>query len=221
MLVKICGLSNSVDALKAIAGGADALGFVMGGKVLPIEVEPHAQHVQQIIKQVPKYVDSFVVTHLFEVDDILVLANYVQSTGIQVSEDIGVEKVKQLRAQTSKKIIKTIVISNEKNTVKSLHSYEPYCDFILLDTRFGGYTGGTGVTNDWKICQKIVKLAKKPVFIAGGLNPENVAEAIRISGPAGVDVSTGVSTYSDTYLRKDRKDEQKINHFIQTAKRQA
>ncbi len=217
MFVKICGVSNIIDAMNAMKQGADAIGFVMGGKVLPPEVEPHAQTVREIIKQFPKQVESFVVTHLTEIKDILALANYVKSTGIQVSEDIGVKKLKQLRKLTKKKIIKTVVV--DENSFEKLKGYEPYCDFILLDTRCGGYTGGTGVTNDWYLCKKLVEKAKKPVFIAGGLNPDNLGKAIQITQPQGVDVSTGVSTYSRDYLRKDRKDEKKIKRFITTGKK--
>lgn len=217
MLVKICGISNKIDAMNAIKHGANAVGFVMGGKVLPPEVEPHAQTVREIIKEFPKNVESFIVTHLTEVKDIVALSDYVNSTGIQVSEDVGVEKMKLLRSLTKKKIIKTIVVKDE-SSIDKLKSYEKYCDFLLLDTRAGGYTGGTGVTNDWDLCAKLVKIAKKPVFLAGGLNPENLKEAIKKTKPQWVDVSTGVSSYSENYWRKDRKDESKIKKFIQVAK---
>ncbi|MGV8086152.1 MAG: phosphoribosylanthranilate isomerase [Candidatus Woesearchaeota archaeon] len=216
MLIKICGISNSIDAMNAIKLGATAIGFVMGGKVLPIEVEPHAQNVREIIKKFPKNVDSFIVTHLTEVEDILTLAEYVNSTGIQVSEDIGFDKLKLLRKKTNKKIIKTIVV--DENGKTRLNGYLPFCDFILLDTRHAGYTGGTGVTNDWDLCRELIKLSTKPVYIAGGLNPENLYDAILKTLPQGVDVSTGVSTYSENYLRKDRKDELKIKKFIDISK---
>ncbi len=218
MLVKICGLSNTIDAEVAVTMGADALGFVMGGKVLPVEVEPTAQLVREVIKTVPSDVDTFLVTHLFDSQDILDLANYIGSSGIQVSEDIGFDELKKLRIMTDKKIIKTIVV-NREDAKSKLEGYEDNCDYILLDTRFGGYTGGTGVVNDWAICNELISIAKKPVYIAGGLNPENVAEAIQKSSPSGVDVSTGVSTWSEKYLRKDRKDEKKIRDFITIAKK--
>ncbi|MFH1638353.1 MAG: phosphoribosylanthranilate isomerase [Candidatus Woesearchaeota archaeon] len=217
MLVKICGVSNAIDAFYAIRHGADAIGFVMGGKVLPPEVEPHAQTVKEIIKQFPKGVESFVVTHLKDAESILALADYVNSTGIQVSEDVGVEVMKDVRAGTSRKIIKTVVVE-EEGSLEKLKAYEPYCDFILLDTRAGGYVGGTGVTNDWKLCKMMIAAAKKPVFLAGGLNPENLQDAISATSPQGVDVSTGVSHYSKDYLKKDRKDQQKIRAFIDIAK---
>lgn len=217
MKVKICGISNEIDALTAVKFGADAIGFVMGGKVLPVEVEPYAQLVRETIKKFPEGVDSFLVTHLFDGKDILALSNYIQSTGIQISEDIPIEEVKKIRENTNKKIIKTIVTTDLK-AVEKLKLYEPYCDYFLLDSRDRGYTGGTGKENNWQMCKKLIELTDKPVFIAGGLNPENVKGAIEKTKPYGVDVSTGISCYSETYLKKDRKDANKIERFIKIAK---
>jgi len=217
MLVKICGISNRIDAMTAINCGANAIGFVMGGKVLPVEVEPHAQTVREIIKDFPSNVDSFIVTHLTDVEDILKLSEYVNSTGIQISEDIELSKLKLIRSLTNKKIIKTLVVNN--NSLEKLKEIQNYCDYVLLDTRFAGYTGGTGVTNDFEICKKIVFESKKPVYLAGGLNIDNLFDALTIVRPSGADVSTGVSTYSESYLRKDRKDPVKIKEFIHIAKR--
>lgn len=217
MKVKICGISNEIDALTAVNLGADCIGFVMGGKVLPVEVEPYAQWVREIIKKFPEGVDSFLVTHLFDGDDILDLSNYIKSTGIQISEDIDIEEVKKVRKNTNKKIIKTIVTTDPKACEK-LKLYEPYCDYFLLDSRDSGYTGGTGKENNWQMCKKLIDMTEKPVFIAGGLNPENVRGAIEETKPYGVDVSTGISCYSESYLRKDRKDAKKIEKFIKIAK---
>lgn len=202
--------------MAALEHGADAIGFVMGGRILPVEVEPPAQKVRHIIKHLPKDIESFIVTHLWVADDILALAEYVNSTGIQISEDIPLEELKRMRKCTKRKIIKTVVVNDEAE--ENLKKFGPYCDYILLDTRLGGYTGGTGVTNDWDRCRQIIALSDKPVYLAGGLNPENVASAVRKTSPAGVDVSTGVSTYSDEYLRKDRKDSDKIKRFIKISK---
>jgi len=119
MKVKICGISNEIDAFTAIKHGADAIGFVMGGKVLPVEVEPYAQYVREAIKKFPNDVDSFLVTHYLNAEDILDLSNYIKSTGIQISEDIPVEEVIKVRKNTDKKIIKTIV-SNDIEAEKKL-----------------------------------------------------------------------------------------------------
>lgn len=217
MLVKICGISNIIDAFTAIEYGASAIGFVMGGKVLPPEVEPHAQTVREIIKGFPPDVDSFLVTHLFDPIEITLLAEYINCSGIQLSENIGVESVKSVRERTSKKIIKTVV-ANQAVGLQQLQLYEPFCDFILLDSQIGGYVGGTGHTSDWVVCKTLVDAATKPVYLAGGLKPENVVAAIQSVAPDGVDVSTGISTYGDNYLRKDRKDPARIRQFISLAR---
>lgn len=217
MKVKICGISNEIDAFTAINLGADAIGFVMGGKVLPVEVEPYAQWVRETIKKFPEGVDSFLVTHLLNADDILDLATYIKSSGIQISEDIDIEEVKKVRSNTNRKIIKTIV-SNDPMAKDKLKLYEPYCDYFLLDSRDSGYTGGTGKENNWSMCRELIDLTDKPVFIAGGLNPENVRGAIEETRPYGVDVSTGISCYSERYLKKDRKDPNKIDKFIKISK---
>lgn len=217
MLVKICGLTNIIDAAIAVDAGASALGFVMGGKVLPVEIEPHAQVVREIIRTVPASVDTFVVTHLTEPEDILALAEYVCSSGIQISEDIGAERVRAVRAGTGRKIIKTVVVRDDAS-IDKLKSYDPFCDFILLDSQVAGYVGGTGATSDWSLCKRMIQNSGKPVYLAGGLNPENLPEAIRVTEPHGVDVSTGVSTHCESFLRKDRKDPDKIRAFVALAR---
>lgn len=220
MLIKMCGLSNVIDAEAAVEAGATGLGFVMGGKVLPCEVEPHAQMVREIIKKIPASVDTFIVTHLLEAEGILALAEYAQSSGIQISEPIDVSVVKKVREGTSRKIIKTVTVRGEKS-FEDLKKYSPYADFILLDTQVAGYVGGTGVTSDWSLCQKLIEASLNPVYLAGGLTPENVEDAIEKTRPAGVDVSTGISTYSEGYLRKDRKSLEKMKNFVISTHRAA
>lgn len=217
MKVKICGISNEIDALNAIKLGADCIGFVMGGKVLPVEVEPYAQWVRETIKKFPKNVKSFLVTHLLNAEDILDLAKYIMCTGIQISEDIDEKQIKIVRENFSGEIIKTIV-SNYNDAESRMKLYYPYCDYFLFDSRNLDYTGGTGKENDWIRTSILLKSTNKPSFIAGGLNLQNLQGAIKTTEPYGVDVSTGVSTFSDTYLKKDRKDFEKIKTFIEIAK---
>lgn len=219
MLIKICGVSNIVDAQQAAQSGASAIGFVMGGRCLPPEVEPHAQVVKEIIRMLSKSVETFIVTHLLNADDILSLASYVNSSGIQISEPLDISVVREVRESTDRKIIKTVEVKNE-SSIDVLRGYEPYADYILLDTVSAGYVGGTGITSDWQLCRKLTEVATKPVFLAGGLTPENVINGIQTVKPQGVDVSTGVSTYSDAYLRKDRKCQNKISAFIQNARKE-
>jgi phosphoribosylanthranilate isomerase len=220
MLIKICGICNSIDAKKTIkiyekisSENNLSIGFVMGGKILPSEIEMQAQHARKIIESFPGFVDSVVVTHLDKAEDILSLSDYVRSTSIQVSEPISVSQMRTLRENTNKKIIKTIEVQGD-NSFEQLKLYEPFADFFLLDRSVAGYIGGTGVTSDWNLCRKLVEISKKPVYLAGGLTPDNIKDAINIVKPDGVDVSTGVGTYSNEYLKKDRKCSVKIQHFF-------
>src|ERR1022692_427042 len=109
MMVKVCGLTNAKDANLAAEAGASAWGFVMGGWVVPEEIEPRAQVVRKIIQELPLPVETYLVTHLLVAAEILELASYIRSSGIQVSEYISLAEMEKLRARTDKTIIKTIV----------------------------------------------------------------------------------------------------------------
>jgi len=89
------------------------------------------------------------------------------------------------------KIVKAVHVMDE-SAIEMGKRYEPYADALLLDTRTREKLGGTGIPHDWNISAAIVANSAIPVILAGGLTPENVAEAIRKVRPYGVDVHTGV-----------------------------
>ena len=218
MFVKICGISNAIDAEYVNVSNADAIGFVMGGDVFPVEIEPSAQAVRKIIGTLRTSLLSVLVTHLKDHRDILDLAKYLRCGAIQISEPLCKEEVIQVRERSSGIIIIKTVPVLENFAENYLKEMEDCCDYILLDTQRAGYIGGTGETNDWKLCSKLIQMSSKPVLLAGGLSQFNICEAISLTNPAGVDVSTGVSVFSDAYPRKDRKDPAKIQTFIKKAK---
>ena len=92
-----------------------------------------------------------------------------------------------------------------------IRRYEPYCDFFLLDTSVKGLTGGTGVPHDWEVSRRLVESTRKRTFLAGGLTPDNVSNAIRTVQPYGVDTNSGVKSPDG------RKDRIKIHDFITVA----
>lgn len=98
---------------------------------------------------------------------------------------------------------------------KSVVELSPYVDAFITDTfdPDTGASGATGKTHDWEISRRLVELSPKPVILAGGLNPENVAEAIDFVNPAGVDSHTGVENESG------RKDADKIRLFMKNSLR--
>lgn len=215
--VKICGLTNLIDAEGAIDAGASDLGFVMGGSVLPQEIEPRAQHVRNIVRSVGARARIHLVTHLLLARDIAELAEYLGCYGIQVSEPIVVDELRALRALTDRPIIKTIATAAD-DFLEALGKYEPYCDEVLVDSMRAGYVGGTGVLNNLERCKAVVAAASLPVWLAGGLTADNVAGALATTGAAYADVSTGVSCYGPDFPRKDRKDPGKMRAFVAQAR---
>ena len=218
MWIKICGLTNEIDAATARDMGADALGFVMGGVVLPPEIEPHAQQVRSTVRRLGTKAKPILVTHLHTAEEILALATYTEVSGIQISEPLETAQLQAVRTAFKGEIIKTVAVRGEAS-FDELRRVEPYCSSILLDSCVAGYTGGTGIPSDWELCARLVTAATKPVWLAGGLIPETVATAAAITKPSGVDVSTGVSCFNPpAFARKDRKDPTRIARFIAAAR---
>jgi phosphoribosylanthranilate isomerase len=101
-------------------------------------------------------------------------------------------------------------------------AFDPFVDFLLLDTSLGedqdpvpGWVGVTGETHDWRVSQAIIEQCQTPVILAGGLDPENVAEAIRVVRPWAVDSCTGLDLY------RGKKDLPKCQAFITRAREAA
>jgi hypothetical protein len=96
--------------------------------------------------------------------------------------------------------------------LQTLDAWQPYAERFVLDAYHPTLLGGTGLTQDWSRLRAVCARAPRPILLAGGLNPENVADAIRTARPAGVDVSSGVEA------APGRKDPAKVRAFIRNAK---
>jgi phosphoribosylanthranilate isomerase len=198
--VKICGITNTEDALKAVEYGADALGFVFHKKS-PRHIMPEDASV--IVRALPPFVTSvgvFVNVEPGEVDEIM------ERTGLDVAQLHGSELPEACRIQ--KRVIKAIRVRR----VKSLERMEDYegVSAFLLDTYSPTAPGGTGKTFNWDIAAEAKRYGR--IILAGGLTPDNVAEAVRHVRPYGVDVSSGVER------AKGLKDHRKLRLFIKRAK---
>jgi phosphoribosylanthranilate isomerase len=211
--IKICGTTNLEDALMAVEAGADALGFVFYEKS-PRNVTPEV--VREIIATLPEKVAKvgvFVNESVERINDVLKLTNIdtVQLYGhesvcgyikyaLQVNSEIFPPKIISA-VQASILADGGIFIADQAKRV--LHA-------ILLDSGSTNKAGGTGERFDWEKCSGMVRAlgASVPLIVAGGLNPENVGEAIRILNPWGVDVVSGVEA------RPGKKDPEKVRAFI-------
>ena len=197
--IKICGITDRDDALHALDCGADALGFVF------YERSPRAitrDRAQAIIAALPPLVT---VVGLFVNADPRIVREIADDCGLDVIQYHGDESPETVRMAPRRAIRALRVRDNE-----IFHEIDRYpASGLLLDAWVTGAFGGTGVLCNWEIAGEIAK--KRPVILAGGLTPENVAAAIQTVRPYGVDVSSGVEAAPG---RKDRK---KVAAFIKAA----
>jgi phosphoribosylanthranilate isomerase len=136
-----------------------------------------------------------------------VIQQIVDETGINVVQLHG-DETPEFCKQFSVPVIKALSVES-KEDLEQLNKFS--CDFYLLDSPKGKYRGGNGIAFDWNILPQ-EQLANKKVILAGGLSVENVEEAIEITAPFMVDVSSGVET-------DGKKDVNKIMKFIDAAKK--
>jgi phosphoribosylanthranilate isomerase len=216
--IKICGTTNLEDALIAAEAGADALGFVFYEKS-PRNVAPAV--VREIVKKLPEKIEKvgvFVDRSFEYMEDVATRSGL---TAIQVhpdfSEDSGAwEKglVGKPRARHLKKYLVLPANSYDKFHIaissKDQES-QKWLNAISIDSGTPQQPGGTGKAFDWRGNMPLVELIRRSGFdivVAGGLNPGNVAEAIRILNPWGVDVVSGVEA------SPGKKDPAKVRAFI-------
>jgi len=195
--VKICGITNIEDALCAVNCGADALGFVFADS--PRKIDPLTA--KNIISRIPPWVSTVGVFLNEEVGNLMVIADRCRLDYVQLHGEESPEYCKNIPI----KVIKTV-----KQDIAKIPSYR--VSGILIDTYDPYKAGGTGKVSDWNIAVD----AKKydiPLILAGGLTPENVAEAVGQVSPYGVDVSSGVEN------EPGKKDWEKVKKFICEAKK--
>src|SRR5512143_1482929 len=199
--IKICGITNLEDALAAAAAGADALGFNFYKKS-PRCIDPSKE--AEIIEQLPPFivpVGIFVNEREDKIREILA------STGIQAIQFHGDESP-EFCQRFGARVIKAFQVK-DKESLKNMAHY--HVGAFLLDSYRDGVRGGTGVTFDWHLA--VVAKTFGKVILAGGLTPENVAEAVKLVQPYGVDVAGGVEK------EKGIKDHVKIKKFINEVRR--
>lgn len=150
-----------------------------------------------------------------DADEIIELTKFIGNNVIQLHSDIAENEVEKIKnALPEVKLVRLIHISQDGEIVTDFNKMK-YADYYLLDS-FNLKTdqvGGTGLTHDWYKSYELIKILNKPTFLAGGLNPQNVEEAIRISEPYGVDVNSGCKN------QYGRKDEGKVKLFVANAKK--
>lgn len=179
--IKICGLTRARDAAAAVGAGADALGVILA----PSPRRVSASQAAEVLACAPPPVARVGVFVDPTLDEVLSAVEVAGLTAVQLS---GAE-TPEFCARIPVPVIKTLGVGTDFGWSAA----EPYRDVaaaLLLDTYVTGKAGGTATTFDWHSLAGIPGGA--PVFVAGGLTPDNVAECIRALSPFAVDVSSGV-----------------------------
>lgn len=208
--VKICGITNIEDALAAIEAGANALGFVFAES--PRRVS--ADVALDIIGRLPPFVTTVGVFANQDVDEVFRIR---KQTGLHFAQLHGVfGPAEDLYSPAGgfgfHRIIQALRVKSADDIRRAAGDRSVRgCAAVLLDTHVEGLMGGTGRTFDWDLAVEAQSLGK-PIILAGGLTPENVAEAARKVRPYAVDVSTGVEA------SPGRKDHARIKEFIHNAR---
>ncbi|MBS1270754.1 MAG: N-(5'-phosphoribosyl)anthranilate isomerase [Gammaproteobacteria bacterium] len=197
--MKICGIADAENARGAAQGGADALGFVFHKPSVRYIAPAHAG---EIIQELPPFVDAVGLVVDLEPED---LDNIARLSGIDYFQFHGNEDPWVCKA-SGLPFLKALRIKPGMDIQASSDLYTG-ARGLLLDTFVHDLPGGTGDTFDWS---RIPDSLSSPVFLAGGLNVDNVAQAIRTVRPYGVDVSSGVEQSPGV------KDPDRIAKFLQS-----
>lgn len=212
MKVKICANKNIYDAESSLIAGADIIGLLVGQEHTSNDFIDK-EKAKEIVDYVNGRCDVSLVTHLKNADEIISLTKYIGNNIIQLHSNIDEKEVEKIKKELPNvKLVRLIHISKDGEIFSNIERMK-YVDYYLLDS-FNLETnqvGGTGLTHDWNKSSEIVKKLDKPVFLAGGLNPDNVQEAISIVNPYGVDVNSGCKT-------NGIKDRDKVIEFVRNAK---
>lgn len=196
MRVKICGIRNEQELECAVAAGADAVGFLVGQR----HPSPHfilPEHARRLASLLPPFITPVLVTHLTEPAEILQLADSTSITTVQLHGGSRPEQILPLRKRLdgAGKLIFAVHIGIFPEDVSAdAAPYEDLVDAFLLDSYDSatGKVGGTGKTHNWKLSARFAESTRRPVILAGGLNPDNVARAVQTVHPFAVDANTAL-----------------------------
>ncbi|MCK9294601.1 MAG: phosphoribosylanthranilate isomerase [Desulfobulbaceae bacterium] len=182
--IKICGMTDLAEVQHAVAAGVDALGFIFA-KASPRYIDPERARV--IISTLPPFVAAVGVFVNEEAELVAEIAQYCQLSVIQLH---GAESPGYCR-RFQTRVVKAFQV-HAGLTALDLQSYEAVVSGFLLDTYDKKQAGGTGKTFDWSLVRNLQP--GKPVILAGGLGPANVAQAIAEVRPFAVDVNSAIET---------------------------
>ncbi len=211
--VKICCINSIEEAWTAISCGASALGFVSnmpsGPGVISFDL------IAEIAASIPPPIATFLLTCSPDAQEIIEQLRYCRTNTVQICDRLKFGNYHDIRdALPGINLVQVIHVSTEES-IKEAIAVAPHVDAILLDSGNQSLEvkelGGTGRIHDWNLSAKIRQLVDIPIFLAGGLKPENIGLAVKLVAPFGLDVCNGVRS-------NGKLDEDKLKQFFQELK---
>lgn len=211
MYVKICGLSTPETIEAGLASGANWIGFVFFPKS-PRHVE--YGKAKELVGPVRGKASIVALTVNASDEELDAIDEAINPDIWQLHGEESPQRVREIKQRYGRPVMKALAI-RDKEDLDPIPAYEEVCDILLFDAKPPAdmktdLPGGNGIAFDWTLISGLS--LKKPFMLSGGLDPENVAEAIRLTKPQGVDVSSGIESAPGI------KDTQKISKFISAAK---
>jgi phosphoribosylanthranilate isomerase len=206
--VKICGITNAIDLQAVVETGADAAGLITGVSVdTPREIDRSTA--ADLAARAPPFLTTVVVTMPDTPEEAVDIVRTVAPDVVQLHAEFDAEQLGYVRAETDTKVV-PVVDADERYRAREI---DEAADAILVDTPDEDGGGGTGETHDWEQTAELVRQLTSPVVLAGGLTPDNVADAIRVVEPFAVDVASGVERSGGA------KDHTEVARFVRNAGR--
>ncbi len=192
--IQIAGVSSPEEAVFCAHAGVDAIGLTLE---LPGGIHDGLtwERAATIVRKLHERVWKVVITYLKSFDEISDLIDVVRPDAVQFHGGISTQQLLLFRKKyPTIKTIARVTVLNEDSIAVAAGFDSMLWDSIILDSMdpITGRLGATGIPHDWSLSSRIVKASVLPVILAGGLTPENVAEAISKAMPAGVDAHTGI-----------------------------
>ena len=212
--IQMAGIRNKEDALMCVEMGVDIIGLLVGQ--MHTSDDFLTKEAAKVIKDaLPKDIKTTLITHLESGDKIIEIAKFIDVDYIQLHSHLDEAEVEKIHnALPDKKLLRLIHIDTDGKLLNDISKMK-YVDFYFTDSinLKTNQFGGTGLKHNLETDRRLVETLGKPVFIAGGLNPDNVYEAVKYCHPYGVDVNTGCRASNGL------RDKEKTKAFVINARK--